>query len=118
MLEQEEQGSSTALGTATRAAHTMDVVIGVIRRVELNYPVDFREIKTSLCDIGAEENASLRVTELEVGGGAFLLFLLAVNVLNRNVDVVEQVRVELDRVAARHEDHNLFVEVSPQESEQ
>ena len=40
------------------------------------------------------------------------------DVLNRDIYIVEQVRVELNRVAAGHEDHDLFLEVFPQESEQ
>ena len=47
-----------------------------------------------------------------------MLLLLPVNVFDRNVDVVEQIRVELDRVARRHEDHYLFLHVLTQERKQ
>jgi hypothetical protein len=39
------------------------------------------------------------LTEFEVGRSTFLLLLFAVNVLHRNIDVVQQIRVELHCVA-------------------
>ena len=67
----------------------MNVVIRVIGWVKLDNPIDLREIKTSLCDICAEQNALLRLAEFKVSRGTLLLFLFAVDVLNRYVDVVE-----------------------------
>ena len=66
MLEQEEQSTATALRATTCSTNTVDVVIGVIRRVILDDPVDLREIKTSLCNICAKKNACLSLAEFEI----------------------------------------------------
>lgn len=77
----------------------MDIIIRIIRRVILDDPVDLREIKTSLGHVRAEQNTCLGLAEFEVSRRALLLLLLAMNVLHWNIDVVEQIRVELDGVA-------------------
>jgi hypothetical protein len=118
VLQKEQQGSAAAFRTTSRSADSVDVVIGIIGRVKLDDPVDLREVKTSLGDIRAEEDSCLSLAELEVGGCSFLLLLLAVDVLDWDVDVVEQVGVELDGVAAGHEDHNLLLEVLAEEGEE
>ena len=66
MLEQEEQSTATALRATACATNTVDVVIGVIRRVILDDPVDLREIKTSLCNICAKKNACLSLAEFKI----------------------------------------------------
>lgn len=99
VLEQEEEGTATTLGATTCPAHSVDVVIGIIGRVELDDPVNLREIKTTLRYISAEEDTLLSLAELKVSRCALLLLLLPVDVLDWNVYVVEQIRVELDSVA-------------------
>lgn len=91
MLKQEEKGSATAFAATARTTDTMDVVIGIIGRVKLHNPINLREIKTTLCNVSAEENSSLSLTELKVSRRTLLLLLLAVNVLHWHIHVVEQV---------------------------
>lgn len=59
--------------------------------------------------VGADEDAVLGVAELEKRVGPLLLLLLAVQVQHGAVDVVEQLRVVLDRVAAGEEDDDLLL---------
>ena len=115
VLQEEEEGASAALRASACSAHSVNIVIWIIGRVKLDDPIDFREIKTTLRNISAQKNAFLSLTEFEIGRCTLLLFLFAVNVLHWNIDIIEQVRVELDRVAARHEDHDLFLEVLAEE---
>ena len=91
MLKQEEKGSATAFAATACTTDTMDVVIGVIGRVKLDHPVNLGEIKTSLSDIRAEQNAFLCLAELKVGRRALLLLLFAMDVLDGDVDIVEKV---------------------------
>jgi hypothetical protein len=53
MLQKEQESSALALGSAGCAAHSVDVVFGIIRRVILNDPVNLREIKASLGNVCA-----------------------------------------------------------------
>ena len=57
----------------------MDVVARVIGRVELDDPVDARNVESSSGDVRTEEDALLRVAELEEGVCPLLLFLLALS---------------------------------------
>ena len=91
MLKQEEKGPATTLTATARSTDTMDVVIRVIGRVKLHYPVYLGEIKTALGDISAEKDASLSLAKLKVSGRALLLLLLAMNVLHGHIDIIEQV---------------------------
>lgn len=59
--------------------------------------------RTSGGHVRAEQDARVLPAELEEGGGALLLLLPAVDVEHRQVDVVEQLAVELDRVTRREE---------------
>lgn len=91
MLKEEQESLATSFRASTRSTNSMNVVIRVIGWVKLDNPVDLREIKTSLRDICAEQNALFRLAEFKVSRGTLLLFLFAVDVLNRYVDVVEQI---------------------------
>ena len=53
VLKQKEKRSAAAFRATTRPAHSMDVVIGVIRWVKLDNPIDLGKVKTSLGDICA-----------------------------------------------------------------
>jgi len=77
----------------------MNVIIRIIWGVKLDNPVNFREIKTSLGHICAEQNAFLSLAELKVSTGTLLLLLLSMDVLHWHVHIVEQVRIKLDGVA-------------------
>lgn len=54
----------------------MNVVTGIIGRVELDDPVDLGDVETAGGDVRAEEDAGGGVAELEEGVGALLLLLL------------------------------------------
>lgn len=95
----------------------MDVVIRIIWWVELDNPVNFREVKTSLSDICAKKDTCIGLAEFKVSRSAFLLLLLSVNVLHLDVYIVEQIRIKLDSVARGHEYHYLLLEVLFQEGE-
>jgi hypothetical protein len=70
--------------------HPVDVLLGIIRRIILNDPVYCRNVQPTRCHIRAQQDALVCLAELEKGGGALGLLLLAVNVLHGNVNVVEQ----------------------------
>ena len=66
MLKEEQESLATSFRTSTRSTDSMNVVIRVIGWVKLDNPVDLREIKTSLCDICAEQNALFCLAEFKV----------------------------------------------------
>lgn len=72
-----EQRVSAALVAAGSAADTMYVLFRVVRRVELHDPVDLWDVEPAGGHVRAKECAVLSRTELEEGGGAFRLLLLA-----------------------------------------
>lgn len=53
----------------------MNVVTRVVRRVELNDPINSGNIEASSGYVGAEEGAVLGIAELEECRGTFLLLL-------------------------------------------
>ncbi|KAJ6438178.1 LOW QUALITY PROTEIN: acetyltransferase [Purpureocillium lavendulum] len=124
---QEHEAAALAISASRRSAHSVDVVARVVRRVELDDEVDGGDlrnvsngmrcdtiggqshIKTTGGDIRADQNTMRRVAELEERVGALLLLLLAVQVQHRAVDVVEELGVVLDRVAAAEEDDDLLL---------
>jgi len=69
----------------------MDVIIWIIWRIVLNNPVYLWEVKAALGYIGANEDALVSLGEFEVNRSALLLFLLAVDILDRDINVVEKV---------------------------
>ena len=100
VFKQEKESSATTLRTSASSTDTVNIVIRIIGRVVLDDPIDLREVKASLGNVSAQKNASLGLTELKVGRCTLLLFLLAVNVLKWYVDVIEQIRVIFDSIAA------------------
>lgn len=66
-------------------------------------------IQSSSSDVGADENTARRIAEFEKGIGSLLLFLLAVKVEHRAVDIVEQLGIVLDGSTAAEEDNDLFL---------
>ena len=56
---------------------------------------------------GLQGACAAHLAEVHEGGGAALLLLLPVDVLDRDVDVVEQLRVVLHRIAGGEEHHHL-----------
>lgn len=78
----------------------MNVLLGIIRRIVLDDPVHCRDVQSTRCHVGTEQYARLGIDELEEDRGASLLLLLSVDTHHRNVDIIEQLCVELHRVAA------------------
>jgi len=113
VLHQEHQGFASTLLSTASSADAVDVVIRIIWGIVLDDPVNFRKVKTSLRNIGTKQNSALSLAELKVSTRSFLLFLLSVDVFNRDVDVVEQVGIKLDRIARRHKHHNFLFQVFP-----
>lgn len=76
-----EEHQTSALGVGTRrTADTVDVVTRVIRRVELDDPVNSRDVKTTSCNVSTEQGALLGVGEFEEGVCSLLLLLFAMEV--------------------------------------
>lgn len=95
----------------------MDIIIWIIRGIILHNPVDVRKVKTSLGNVSADENALFSLAEFKVSSGSLLLLLLAVDVFDRDVDVVEEVAVELYCITTGHENHHLLFQVLLQKCE-
>ena len=76
---EQEQERLALLAGASRTTDAVDVVTGVIGRVELDDPVDAGNVESSSGDVGTEEDALLRVAELEEGVCPLLLLLLALS---------------------------------------
>ena len=74
---QEEQQTPSGLPSSRRSSNSVNVISRVVRRVELNDPVDLGNIESSSGDVGTEEDPSRRVTEFEEGVGSLLLLLLS-----------------------------------------
>lgn len=111
MLKQEQESSSLSIGTTGSTADSVNVIFWIIWGVELNDPVNIWEVETSLCNICAQEDTSLSLAELKVGRSTLLLLLFTMNVLNWDVNVVQEIRIELDCIARGHEDHDLLLQV-------
>jgi len=69
----------------------VDVVFWIIWRVILDDPVNLREVKPSLCHVRAQQDTLITLTELEVSGCPLLLLLLSMDILDRDVHIVQQV---------------------------
>ena len=82
----------------------MDVLLRVIRRIVLHDPIDRRNIQPSGRHVCAEQDGLLLLAKLEEGGRSLLLLVLAMDVHHGDVDVVQQLRVELHRVARGEKD--------------
>ena len=63
-----------------RASYTVNVRIRVFRGVNLDDPVDRREVESTRGDIGCEERSVLCLGEASVGGEASSLLLFSVKV--------------------------------------
>ena len=75
---QEHQTLTLAVCTSCGTTNTVNVVSGVIRRVELDDPVDGGDIETTGSHVGTDQGSSLCVAEFEESVGALLLLLLSV----------------------------------------
>lgn len=109
----------------------MNVVTSVVRRVKLDNEVDGgnltfyqsalqhllpfldrdkdTHIQTTSSNVSADENTTRRIAKLEKGVGSLLLLLFAVKIQHRAVNVVQELGVVFDRVAAAEEDNDLLL---------
>lgn len=66
-------------------------------------------IEATGSNVSADQNAVFRVAKLKKGIGSFLLLLLAMEIQHGAVNVVEKLRVVLDRGTTAEEDNNLLL---------
>ena len=64
---QDEQRVADAALAARRPAHAVDVLLGVVGRVELHDPVDVGDVEASGGHVGAQQDAGVLVAVLEEG---------------------------------------------------
>ena len=93
---QEYQTFALALSTSCSPSHTMNVVSWVIWRIDLQDPVNCRDIETSSGDVCADESALLCIAEFEECVCTLLLLLLAVEGKHGQVDIIEEIGVVID----------------------
>jgi len=107
----------SALGVAASGSSTdtVNVVAGVIRRIELDNPVNGRNIETTSGNVSADQSTLLGIAELEKGVGSLLLLLFAVEIKNRNIDIVEEFGVVFHTSTTTEEDNDLLLEVALEE---
>lgn len=83
LRQQHEEGSPPPALPPHSPPHPVDVLFGVVRRVVLNDPVHRRNVEPSGSHIRAEQDACLRLVEIQEGARSPLLLLLAMNVLQQ-----------------------------------
>lgn len=116
-LQEEERPTLGVVATGC-TADTVNVVARIIRRVELDDPVNSGDIETTSSNVRADQGTLCGVAELKEGVGALLLLLLAVEIKDRQVNVLQKFAVVLDRVARREENDNLLLGHLLEEREQ
>ena len=66
--EEEEESLSAALIASAGSAHSVDVLLDIKRRVELDNPINFRDIQSTSCNISAKKDSFFELSELVEGG--------------------------------------------------
>jgi len=115
---EEDEGATLGIEATSGTTDTVNVLLGIGRRVELNDPVDSGNIETTRGDISTEKDTLVSVAELEESGSALLLLLLTVKIENRHINVVKQLSIELHSSASGQENNDLLLEVLLEESEE
>ena len=77
----------------------------------MNNPVDFRDIQASRCDVRANENARWHFLKLKESTGSFGLFLFAVEFKDRQVNIIQQLAMVLDRSTRTHKDDDFLLKI-------
>jgi len=116
VLKYEKKRTASSICSSCCSSYSMNIITGIIWRVELYNPINVREIEASLSYISAEKNSSFSLAKFKISRSSLLLFLLSMNVLDWDVNVIQKVTVEFDSITARHEDHYLLLEVLSKES--
>ena len=99
LLQQKQERLALLNMPSGRPSHPMYILLNIKWRIKLHNPINFGNIESSGGNIRAKQHSRLHLTELKESGGPFLLFLLAVDIHDAYIDVVEQIGVELDAVA-------------------
>jgi hypothetical protein len=115
---EEHQTATLAVGTTGGTSDTVNIVTRIIRGIELDDPVDRGDIQTTSSNIGTDQGTLLGIAKLEESVGALLLLLLSVKLENGKINVVQQLGVVLNTVAAGEEDNDLLFEVTLEEGEE
>lgn len=115
---QHEQRMARCARTTRSTSNTVNVLAWIIWRIILNNPIHLRYIQATCSHICAEQDARLGIAELEECRGTFRLLLLAMNRGHRQIDVVEELMMILDRHAGGEEDHDLLLAILLEESEE
>ena len=76
---QVEERVADGVLAARRATDAVDVVFGVVWRVELHDPVDARDVEATRGHVGAQQSGRRRLAELQERRGALGLLLLALS---------------------------------------
>ena len=108
----------TKLGRSQGGAHPVYILLWIVRGVELDDPINCRDVQPSRCDVSAQKCSLALFAKLEESRGSFLLLLTSVYVHTGDINVVEELSVELHRVARAEENHYFLVLVLFQECEQ
>lgn len=116
--KQEEQGTTGGAETTRGTSNAVDVLARIIRGIELNNPINLGDIETAGRNVSRDEDSAIGVAKLEECGRTLLLFELAVQLENRDLNEVEEFSMELDAVARGHEDDDLLVEILLEEGEE
>jgi hypothetical protein len=67
VLKQEKESTASTFGTTASTPHSVNVVVGIIGRVILNYPVNFRKVKAALSHICAKKNTCFCLAKFKIG---------------------------------------------------
>ena len=103
---------------AERGAHPMYILLWVVGGIELDDPINCWDVQPSRCNVGAQECSLALLAKLEESRGSFLLLLTSMYVHAGNINIVEELSMELNRVARAEENHYFLVLVLLQEGEQ
>jgi hypothetical protein len=78
----------------------MNIFTRLVGRVKLDDYVYPWNVQTTSCNVRAHEDPAFSITELKKSGSTFLLFLLAMQTENGEVDVIEKIGIKFHRIAA------------------
>mmetsp|Transcript_12820 Transcript_12820/g.30477 ORF Transcript_12820/g.30477 Transcript_12820/m.30477 type:complete len:227 (-) Transcript_12820:1007-1687(-) len=118
LRHEEEQGLALTRSPTGSPPHSVDVLLRLIWRIVLHYPVHLRDVQAARCDVCTKKDSRFGGTKLVERRTSCRLLLVTMYAVHRKVDVVQQLIMELNRIASRHEDHDLLVFVSLQEGEE
>eukprot|EP00955_Chlamydomonas_euryale_P076103 362548-Chlamydomonas_euryale.AAC.4 len=96
LRHKQQQRAALPVLAARRAPHSVDVLLGVVRRVVLDDPVDRGDVEAACRHVCAQQHALVGLAELKERRRALLLLLFPVDVLDGDVNIVEQFCVEFD----------------------